>query len=397
MNAVLYPLWTIVFLTGAPEPEAKPDRREAAPSLRTTWNVHTEPGLDMALFIGPLSGDPLAQLRKLYEEDRAWAQSRLSKPARQALQTIDRVVRVQGESIVTAFLALFFSAGPAKTLDQVIQSAAHPAPLLDRLEGSLNWRKDDSDRIRKIAPSLSTVLVALKAMDFEQRYMRSAQKRAAARVPSLRQYLERFDPIPWQEKWLGRKLQPEIEVLVLTYNLPYGIRIVGQRFITHYHYPNETTLHTAVHEIFHPPFDEDNQALWAALAPLKQDPWMKNIVESHDPAFGYRSFEGLVNEDSTRALDQLVSEQLGIAKDMGARVRRDDGGMHVLSAALYALMKRTKFAETGGRYETWLLETARAGHLSPDAVRQAVQAIAGPKAVDRWQPQESPPPSDLEP
>ena len=361
---------------------AHPGSFEAQKPTRTQWNVRAMPGLDMALLIGPLCGDPLVLRRKLYTEERAWADRSLGPSAKKALRQIRQIV--DDDDIVTAFVALYLSAGPTKTLDDVIASVAEPEAQLKRLGQDPNWEPSLTRRFRRLQKPLLTVLRAFADLELPVLYEKWQAKSVARKVAELETYLAAYDVIPLQEKLLGHKLDPTITVLVLAYNKPYGIRITGQRFITQHEYSNETVLRNAAHELFHPPFVIDNRRLWKALAILENDPWMQSMVNDHDPAYGYQTFRGIVNEDSTRALDQLVSEQLGIAYDMGHRVRRDDGGMHVLSAALYSLLKETGFAASGGSYETWLIDAAERGLMSPANVKRHATRIAGEEAVQRW-------------
>ena len=71
--------------------------------------------------------------------------------------------------------------------------------------------------------------------------------------------------------------------------------------------------------MFHPPFDTDDWRFVARFAHLQSDPWIRSIVETHNPQFGYNSFDGIINEDSTQALDQIVSERMGFGRDPGDR------------------------------------------------------------------------------
>ena len=120
------------------------------------------------------------------------------------------------------------------------------------------------------------------------------------------------------------------------------------------------------------------------LADLENDPWMQSIVNDHDPRYGYNSFGGIVNEDSTQALDQIVSERMGFARDAGKRWSHSDGGMHMLAAALYHAMKEDGFADKGGVYSDWLKSALRRGLLSPDMVRHRAAEVVGQEAVDSW-------------
>ena len=111
-----------------------------------------------------------------------------------------------------------------------------------------------------------------------------------------------------------------------------------------------------IHEIFHPPFDSNNPALQAATKRLRADPLIQNIAAKSNPAFGYATFDSILDEDSTQALDMNLSNKLGVKREPGEYWRHQDDGMHLFAAAIYDAMKETGFAETGGIYEAWLIE-----------------------------------------
>ena len=75
------------------------------------------------------------------------------------------------------------------------------------------------------------------------------------------------------------------------------------------------------------------------------------IVREHDPKWGYDTLEGLFNEDICQALDQLISEQLGVGRNPADRWRNNDDGMHVLAGALYGMLRQDRWIEKGGNLE----------------------------------------------
>lgn len=101
---------------------------------------------------------------------------------------------------------------------------------------------------------------------------------------------------------------------------------------------------------------------------------------------GYRTLidDGLLQEDSTKALDQIVSERLGFARDPRKRFAEHDDGIHMLAAAFYHAMMDDGFAETGGVYGEWLKTAFQRGLLTPEEVRRRAAEVAGQEAVDRW-------------
>jgi hypothetical protein len=354
-------------------------------AISTEWNVHSSMGLDALLFIGALTGDKLQA--EHYASETADFRGRFDT---ETLASIERVggMGSQTGTLVGPLLALVFSAGPDATLADIIISARDPeARLRPTFEASPYWNAERWPGLRDtMMPEVLRILLALQEAGFEQYWHEQFEPSIAQKVATMGEFLTRYDVIPEQQRLIARPLNPEIEVVLVHFTKPYGVKIVGQRFLSHHSWSADTQLRTAAHEIFHPPFDPDDQRLLASLEELQNDPWMRSIVHDHDPAFGYNSFEGVLNEDSTSALDQIVSERLGFARDPAERWRSVDDGMHMLAAALYHLMKEDGFAERGGNYPEWLDSVVDRGLLTPAEVKRRAAIVVGDAAVKKWTP-----------
>ena len=117
-----------------------------------------------------------------------------------------------------------------------------------------------------------------------------------------------FDVIRWQEKLTGRTFDPTINIVLLLFCKPHGIKVQGQTFLQAYDYDIPTTVRIAAHEMLHPPVPMDGAAAKSALGVLSKDALITRIVKEHDPRWGYTTLEGLLNEDLCQALDQLISD-----------------------------------------------------------------------------------------
>lgn len=73
--------------------------------------------------------------------------------------------------------------------------------------------------------------------------------------------------------------------------------------------------------------------------------------------------------EGDKALDQLVNEKFGIAKDAHERWRTDDEGMHVFAACLYAIMKEEHYNQQGEIFEQFLARMI-ASKMSPGKLKQ---------------------------
>lgn len=355
----------------------------AREAFKTEWQVTPAAGMDALLLIGAAAGDVMQA--EIYGDEIADIRSRLSAGGLEAIDTLGREVREKRGLLLGPSLAYFFSAGPVGTLDDVIASAADPvARLKPALMQSPHWDEEEFDGAMQMMPIVHRALTALDEAGFNAWYDERFRVDVERAVDSNLAAVSSYDVIPEQERLLGRELDPGIEIIIVNFSKPYGIRITGQRFIAYHGWDGGIQLRVAAHELFHPPFAPDDAELRELLDELENDAWVQSIVENHDPKYGYNSFMGVVNEGSTQALDQIVSERLGFAKDPGERWRTSDGGMHMLAAALYDAMKTSGFADRGGNYADWLKTSLGNGALTPDKVRQHAATVVGETAVDRW-------------
>jgi hypothetical protein len=349
----------------------------------TRWSVRTCPGLEALVFIGALSGNKVQHDN--YRSEVEHIRSQFDEASLAALERLAEVAEISG-MLIGPNLALLFSAGPVNTLDDVILSARQPeARLRPNLEKSKYWDTREWEWFRdETVPDVLTVLVAMRDAGFESYWHKVAAPKLDLRVDLTREYLQRFDIIPEQERLLGHRLDPEIDVLLLFFSKPYGIRVTGQRFVSHYSYPMETQLRTATHEIFHPPFERGDMSIYAALEELRLDPWMMSILNDHDPSLGYNTFPELLDESSTQALEQIVSNRMGFGWGPGARWRTTDGGMHMLAAAIYQMLREDGFDRSGGHFSAWLVSAIERGMFTPGEVKRRAALVVGQPAVDRW-------------
>lgn len=359
----------------------------AAPAtLRTRWAVRASEGFDALCFLGPLSGKPF--YADYYRDELAVFLPRMSASAMTAMATVQARADQAGV-LLGPHLCTTLSGGPDATLEDIIESLASAErtirPALEAgpyAMGDQGWADFLAAR-----PLVLRVLEGLRSAGFAAFRQQYAEHRAARRVPALSGRLAGLDVIAEQERLLGRRFSdPSLEVILLYFSKPHGIKIQGQRFLTHLDYPDEIVIRNAAHEMLHPPFDMQGATAKLALETLNRDPLLVRVLAEHDPAFGYNSMEGILDEDTAQALEQIVSERLGVAVAPAERWREADDGMHVLAAALYGLLKADGYDRTGGDIEAWMGAALREGRLSPDSIRASASRVMA-LPVDRlWRP-----------
>lgn len=363
----------------------------SAPTAKTRWIVRGSEGFDALSFLGPLSGDPF-YLRH-YEKQVDEFAPRMPAGAMATLKAIKQRAE-QANILLSPFLDLRFSAGPDATIDDLLESAARPDDrLLPGYRSSPYWDDSDADdwaQFKAALPGIATVLQGLKSAGFPA-FLRETMAPKKARIAALQSRLAGFDPVAGAEFYTGRTFDPTIELILLHFCKPHGIKVIGQRFLSAIDWPDDVQIRTAGHEILHPPVDMDGQAARAALALFEKDELLQRIVREHDPKFGYNSIEGLFDEDLTSAIDQLIAERFGVARDPRHRWTTVDGGMHVLAAAFYGLMKQDGFARDGGNLEQWLVARTKDGSFAPPRLHVAAAQVLGYPADRLWpRPKEAP-------
>lgn len=366
-----------------------PDRPTDRDGVMTTqWVVTRAEGMDAMLLIGAAGGDLMQA--DIYPDEIAWVRENVSAEGLAAIDAIDLRLRQQVGVLTGPSMAYFFSANDVNTLDDVIASARDPRGRLQPgLMTSPHWDAQRFDAAVQLMPTILVAFEALRDAGFSDWYEANFAAGVEAGIATNLAAVAPYDIIPEQANLLGRELDPQIEILIANFSRPYGIRIMGQRFVAYQDWEPAIQLRVAAHEIFHPPFDPNDAELSGLLGELEADPWMISIVEDHDPQFGYRTFQGVINEGSTQALDQIVADRLGFARDPAARWQNADGGMHMFAAAVYHAMIEDGFAETGGVYSDWLKSALERGLLSPEETRRRAAEIVGQDIVDQWGPHRS--------
>jgi hypothetical protein len=288
-------------------------------------------------------------------------QPRLTAPVLEAFSRIERAIRGDG-GIISANLCLLFSGVQPDNLHDLERAIVQSETLLETFCASPYFDPDAPDQFRMLLPDLLTLVQFLQSSPFEAEHAIDLGADFESKRQALQTTLETYDIVGSVEAALGHDLErQEIEVFTLAYTAPHGIKIIGNRFITAIEWSAVITARVAIHELMHPPFDLTRPELKTALEQLSQDPMLKQCFDDHDPAFGYNTWEGYVEENCVRALDQVIAESFGIAQNATERWQNEDGGMHQLAARLTPLL-RTRAAT--GTFEDWLINQIKLESLT---------------------------------
>jgi hypothetical protein len=354
----------------------EPTKLSAAPTVRhtsTNWKLVPSLKYDALCLLNVLSGDPY--YLQYYQAEYDHFHPLFTAEENAAFAQLKRVLKDEGQGIVSAELALFYSVVNDESLAEMIHTAQDSSGMERGLRATTYWNAEAWEGYKKTMPALQTALGALERVGFPAYWEQNVKPRIEKRIAELSADLPEYNIVPAVESLLGVPLSSNsITVYLLAYSEPHGIRITGLRYLTHVSYPFPIVLHNAIHESMHPPYDVRKRALRQAIDRLGREPLIVDKVQHHDASFGYNDAAGYIEEDSVQALEQIVSEKFGVQHDAREYWREQDEGMHILAAAIYR--QYTKALRQGSpAYSKWFVAAVRNGELRGAELQDAVNDV----------------------
>jgi hypothetical protein len=340
------------------------------------WVVRPSLWFDAVCLIPLLAGLPFYTSR--HEQDARWWQERFSsvagQQARDGVSVLRHQVADRAVKPLPAFLALWTSpaaasaAGAAECLNGLIAAVADPELLVSAMrETSPHWNEADGRLFRSVRPALLAVLEGLRAAGLAGWWTEHAEDDLSRRCDELRESFAAYDLVPLVEHHTGVVFDARaVELYVLRWAAPHGIRVTGTRFLTDIRYDADRVLNIAVHELLHPPWPKDHPVT-GRLDALAADPFLAARFAGRDPAAGYNTWASYAEEDAAQALDQFLNTQLGrnTRGDPVTRWTTADDGMHVLALLLYDTLRRGGFDPAVGSYADFLARALSDGTTWP--------------------------------
>jgi len=343
----------------------------------TDWQLKSSLKYDTLCLLNALSGDPyyLHYYRAEYEHFH----SLFTSEEQVAFAQLKDVIKDEGHGIISAKLALYYSAVDDETLPEMIRTAHDSGVMEAALRRTSYWSADEWQNYEAARPALETALRALDRVGFPAYWEANAKPKIEKRIGELSSELPKYNIIPVIEGCLGFPLPSQtITVYLLSYSEPHGIRITGLRFLTHVSYPFSIVLRNAIHEPMHPPYHVDDPKVRDAIDLLGLDPLVIDKVQHHDPSFGYNTTAGYIEEDSVQALEELVGEKFGVGRNPCEYWKEQDGGMHVLAAAIYTDYRQVSSPNPDLYYAQWFVRAVQDGQLRGSNLQKTVQTFFSP-------------------
>ena len=352
-------------------------------SNRTVWRVRQSEGLDAVAFLGALSGGEL--YLEYYADEVAEFAPRLHAEVQDDIVLLRRQLDQSGVGLLWPAIARAASSTEITSIDSLIAAFADPEAILKPglLDGPA-WNGREWAQLTATAPRLVAMFTVIRDAGFAEFRRELAGAALDRREEVLVHALAPFDLITLEHKLTAIEFDPQIDIILLHFSKPHGVRVLGQQFIQSVDYSVATTLRVAAHEMLHPPIDMDGEVANAVQARLESDPLIMRIVREHDPKWGYTTLPGYLNENICQALDQMASEELGVAHNPADRWNDSDDGMHVLAAALYGMLRQDNWQENGGDIEEWLRRALVSGRLDPSILHPMAAYVLGRDPANLW-------------
>ncbi len=353
---------------------SKPDK-ETDFHNRTQWILKPSAGLDALCLFNVLSADPF--YLPYYQAEFDHYNPLFTPEERTSFQKLKVQIKDKAKGIVSADLALYLSALPTDTLEQLIETVHKNQLLRASLIKTPYWDEEHWALYERIQPDLQTALSALKRVGFPMYWQKKTLPKVEKRISELNTEISKYNIVPVIESMLGKRFNSDrITVYLAAYSEPHGIRITGTRFITSFRYPLEILLHNSVHEMMHPPYEAAEPAVSKAIEKLGKDPLIQDKVEHHNQAFGYNSTAEYIEEDSVQALEAVISEQFGFGRDQKKYWAAQDDGMHVLAIAIYLRYKQWLSAPHKPlSYGEWMVNEVNEGNLEGPQLSIAIKSF----------------------
>jgi hypothetical protein len=350
----------------------------AGEGQESRWVIRPSLWFDAVCLIPLLAGMPFYSSR--HEQDAPWWQQRFASvagpEARDGISVLRREVADKAGKPLPAFLALWTSpaARPyagvaAECLDGLVAAVADPELLAGAMrDTSPRWNEADDRLFRSVRAALLAVLEGVRAAGLAGWWAEHAEDDLNRRCDELRESLAQYDLVPLVEQHTGVSFDSRaVELCVLRWAAPHGIRVTGTRFLTDRRYDAGRVLNIAVHELLHPPWP-NGHPVKDRLDALAADPFLAARFAGRDPAAGYNTWASYAEEDAAQALDQYLNTRLGhnTRGDPVTRWTTADDGMHVLALLLYDTLQRGDFDPAAGPYADFLARALSDGHTWPD-------------------------------
>src|SRR5215475_509540 len=190
--------------------------QKSEPHATTDWHIQPSFVMDTVCFLNVLTGDEF--YTRYYKDDYARFGPQLTPAARAALANLKRKIKDEKKNIISAFLALYFSATEDRTLDDMLNTLKHSEHTQNNLKKTTYYSDSGWDLYESVKDDLRTVLSFLKSINFESYWKQEVLPKIEGKIAEIKKDLPKYNVINEVERLLGTRLASNsLTVYILKY------------------------------------------------------------------------------------------------------------------------------------------------------------------------------------
>src|SRR5712692_4540569 len=146
----------------------------------TDWRIQPSFPLDTVCLLNVLTGDPFYV--RYYKDEYAHFEPQLTPAARAALANLKRKIKDENKNIISAFLALYFSATDDQTLDDLLDTLKNSESMKKNLKKTIYYSESGWQLYESVREDLRTVFLFLKAIKFERYWKQNILPKVESKI-----------------------------------------------------------------------------------------------------------------------------------------------------------------------------------------------------------------------
>src|SRR5580698_6043569 len=167
----------------------------------TDWKLKPSLKYDALCLLNVLSGDPY--YLRYYQAEYDHFHPLFTPEEQAAIIQLKHTIKDEGHEIISAKLALYYSAVNDETLPEMIRTAHDSSRMEAALRKTSYWNEDSWRNYEGARPALEMALRALERTGFPEYWAANARPRIEKRIGELSLDLPKYDIIPVIESYLG--------------------------------------------------------------------------------------------------------------------------------------------------------------------------------------------------
>ncbi len=314
---------------------------------------------DVLNMLNILTGDPF--YTQFHPEAYAEFGEALSEESRQIL---NKVTDSLGNAMISPLINFMISFIPDFENENLTELLLDEDRIMQGIQHSDPRMLEKAKEMAPLYLALIPVINELENMGFREYWRQEQLPRIHAKKAQLQPFVENYALDKEIAIMLGAGRAPEeITLYLCAFAAPHGIKVFGPRYIADMRFSLETTLLIAIHEMFHPPYQQSE--VQQSLDLLASDPFIRLAFEKKDPKYGYPEMDGFLEENVVEAMSLFIAHKAGLEPDPYGYLLKHDGGSHVFSVILldYLSLHPKPVVQAFGDYFRELVDKMPVGSL----------------------------------